>query len=419
MAKNTNKHLVKPNIEVKNGGCAALGNNVKSASTLVGTGVLTEGAGEILANASTETARKTRYAALDRAQNILLAHGMATAFRGLAECQRGVHGGAVRVLASREHGGHTHYGGLNTCGSVWACPVCAAKIQARRGTEIALAVAWAQANGKKAVMITCTHPHHAGERLDDLRARHMDALRRMKSGRAWQDAKTALGIVGTIRGAEVTYGANGWHWHTHELWLVPADVDVTAWRDWLAARWLDCCAAVGFKIANKNDMLLHGLDVMAGDAVRGCDATRYIAKMGYGWGIEHEMQGGATKSARAAGGASPFDLLMSPDTEHLYIEYIQATKGRRQLYWSKGLKNLIGINDKTDEELAAEQEDTAAVVAEISPDGWRAVVRGGLRGDVLDVAQAGGFDALASWWQAVGLPAASLRRGGDGGDGGD
>ena len=44
-----------------------------------------------------------------------------------AKCLRiRAHDCDVQVWKSKEHG-TASYGGLQTCGSVWACPVCAAK----------------------------------------------------------------------------------------------------------------------------------------------------------------------------------------------------------------------------------------------------------------------------------------------------
>ena len=40
-----------------------------------------------------------------------------------------------------------HYKGLQTCGSVWACPVCSAKISERRRIELAAAIAMHKAAG--------------------------------------------------------------------------------------------------------------------------------------------------------------------------------------------------------------------------------------------------------------------------------
>ncbi|WP_223932393.1 hypothetical protein, partial [Aeromonas caviae] len=32
--------------------------------------------------------------------------------------------------------------------------------------------------------------------------------------------RQTLGYRGLVRGLELTYGSNGWHLHTHEMWLV-------------------------------------------------------------------------------------------------------------------------------------------------------------------------------------------------------
>lgn len=32
--------------------------------------------------------------------------------------------------------------------------------------------------------------------------------------------KDGIGYEGLVRGLELTYGSNGWHPHTHELWVL-------------------------------------------------------------------------------------------------------------------------------------------------------------------------------------------------------
>ncbi|MCZ3066974.1 rolling circle replication protein, Rep63 protein, partial [Acinetobacter baumannii] len=65
------------------------------------------------------------------------------------------------------------------------------------------------------------------------------------------------------------------------------------------------------------------------------------------------------------GGFTPFDLLqLSIDdeivygrsTSRLYQEFAISFKGARQLVWSRGLKAYLGIDEKSDEELAEETE---------------------------------------------------------------
>ena len=54
--------------------------------------------------------------------------------------------------------GHTgyHYKGLKICGSVWACPLCASKVQERRRQEVAQAIGWATELGKGCAMVSYT-----------------------------------------------------------------------------------------------------------------------------------------------------------------------------------------------------------------------------------------------------------------------
>lgn len=61
-------------------------------------------------------------------------------FGRVVRCSRAIKDGdAVRIVRSGSSG-HAAYHNLLTCGNVWLCPVCRAKIQARRGEEIAKAV---------------------------------------------------------------------------------------------------------------------------------------------------------------------------------------------------------------------------------------------------------------------------------------
>jgi hypothetical protein len=57
------------------------------------------------------------------------------------------------------------YGGLKTCGSVWCCPVCAAKIATRRADELATVMRAVDELGGSAFLLTLTMRHDRGDRL--------------------------------------------------------------------------------------------------------------------------------------------------------------------------------------------------------------------------------------------------------------
>ena len=59
----------------------------------------------------------------------------------------------VEVWKSKEHN-TASYGGLQTCGSVWTCPVCSSKIAERRRVEIQGAIATHRAQGGEVQLLT-------------------------------------------------------------------------------------------------------------------------------------------------------------------------------------------------------------------------------------------------------------------------
>src|SRR5215467_1107515 len=55
--------------------------------------------------------------------------------------------------------GSAYYAGLETCGNVWLCPVCSAKIHHRSATELRDALITWTDNGHSASLVTITVPH--------------------------------------------------------------------------------------------------------------------------------------------------------------------------------------------------------------------------------------------------------------------
>lgn len=56
--------------------------------------------------------------------------------------------------------GRAFFQGVETCGSVWHCPVCAPKIAEKRRVEVGQAIERHFADGGMAIMVTLTIPHH-------------------------------------------------------------------------------------------------------------------------------------------------------------------------------------------------------------------------------------------------------------------
>ncbi len=311
----------------------------------------------------------------------------------------------IQVWKSTEHK-TTHYKGLQTCGSVWRCPVCSSKIAERRRLEIIQAMDAHKAVGGCVNLLTLTCPHQVKDNLADLLKKQAKALNLFWSDRVVKAILVEMGTIGQIRALETTNGRlspqnNGWHPHYHILMFQGIGVDLsrfdqaqmTDWQVRLYLRWAARCVAAGLG----EPTYAHGLKLDDGTY-----AAKYISK----WGLEDEMTKGHTK--KALHGETPFDLLRAiqadPDDKQaaaLFIEFAETFEGKRQLHWSKGLKKRYLVADKTDEALAAETDDKARLLGMLTIEQWRDVLAVEGRGAVLQVAAAGGWDALAVYLESI------------------
>ena len=273
------------------------------------------------------------------------------------------------------------YHGLQVCAMPWTCPVCASKISERRRQEVARAIKQAEALGLEVRLLTLTIPHGVGDDVSSMVDAMTKAWSRLWSGRQGVELRESLLLAGHIRALEVTHGANGFHPHFHALLFVwPGRTRDENWEV-LAKRWQKLAVRSGLP---------------APDLVRGCrvddgeKASAYVAK-GV-WGLESEVTKGHVKKGKR-GSRSPFDLLrdyMAGDKKAgaLWRVYADAFAGRRQLYWSNGLKKLLAIAELSDEEIANRPDDEHAfLLARITDEQWRLIYRRGLVSAVLDLAE--------------------------------
>jgi hypothetical protein len=299
------------------------------------------------------------------------------------------------------------YSGLVTCGSVWACPLCAAKIQERRRGEIEQLLSWHRdVNSGQAVMVTFTFPHVRFDRLADLLHKQSLAFKFLRSGRAWVELTKSLGYVGLVRSLEVTHGGNGWHPHTHELWLVDRGVVQIKLLGQLVKLWKSAC----FKAGLIDQAAFEGLgpfDIRSVDVRANVDSGDYLAKQDGSreWGLADEIAKASSKEGRLKG-VHPHRFLSrrEPGDDLRYLEYCKAMKGKRQIFWSHGLKAKALIVDFTDEELAEVEEKGAVILAAIPAPAWRIITGNDARCEVLDAAENGGLPAVEKLLRKLGCP---------------
>ena len=289
------------------------------------------------------------------------------------------------------------YANLQVCGSVWACPVCAAKISEHRRKELADLVDKHRAAGGFVYLVTRTFSHKSTSSLEALQQGLKVAENSLKSGKYWQSMKKDFGYVGTVRALEVTLASasGGWHPHIHELWFVASQLSEEAQenlRSKMFDKWTLACAKAGLGAPSEE----HGVDVRGGK-----DASRYISK----WGMASELTKGHVKNSFK--GLSPFDLLRlglhTEDTSAaggaraLFAEYADAMKGRQQLVWSHGLrKKYEQPEPEDDEDVVKGTEPDAEELGRLDTDEWRAILRTNRRGQLLEAVNAADGDWSAA-----------------------
>jgi len=323
----------------------------------------------------------------------------------VSKCYRVRRRPAVDVNYSRRVK-RAHYAGLVTCASVWDCPVCSSKITERRRQEIESA----DTSGLHTLMVTFTLQHSRDDRLSDVRSHLARAYRTLKQSGWWKRFVDRWEIVGSVAAVEVTYGvANGWHPHRHVLmWSKMAGIGLVAeaMRSQLARRFSAILEAQG-RYAD----FVHGVDVRAGDQL----IAEYVAKWGHdpvkgSWSLAAEITKGGSKTLlKAADHYTPFQLLdlhLAGDVKAglLFREYASAMFRTKQLVWSRGTRELLGLNrELSDEELASAQEEDAALFAQLTPAEWTRVLQLGQRGHLIEIASRNDQAMFAAWLGGAGI----------------
>lgn len=310
--------------------------------------------------------------------------------------------------------------GVESCGSPWACPVCAAKIRNRRAQDIVEAVRRHVDSGGGVLLVTWTLPHEAADRLHtsfDLLKR---AMRQMSSGRANISDNDCYGVFGRISAYEITHGGNGWHPHLHQLVFTEANLSrarsIELNESW-QSRWDGALQRLGWR--KSADRIGVRVDLVRRGAAA---AAEYIAKLQEGerWdqGAANELARGDLKGGRLAS-RTPFEIVAeylstgNAEDFDLWQEFERATKGRSSIRWSRGLRArlLPDVEELTDEEAAAAAEVDGDAVAVLSPELFQRV-RARPYGVPLmfAAAEAGGYIGICRWLKALGIGTRGLAK---------
>ena len=296
-----------------------------------------------------------------------------------------------------------HYSGMSTCGSGWACPVCASKIRYHRADETSRAVVSALNQGMGALFVTRTIPHSAEDKLGVTLGLLAEGRRYVANQKMVKGARKVAGYVGGIASKEITHGFNGWHPHTHDIEFCEHEVSLADFAG-LSSVYYEYLNRFYCQNGFEGLSRQHGVRVEQVQ-LDGVALAKYVAKLQEGTAIRlytaHELARADLKKGRE-GSLMPFDIACDffetgdMAALDLWREYETETFGKSVIRFTKGLRArlLPREAEKTDEELAAMEVGGVDVVRF---SGWfyRKLARvPGLEGRVLTVLDTGGFAAL-------------------------
>jgi hypothetical protein len=337
-------------------------------------------------------------------------------------------------VSLRVREGLAGYAGVQHCGSVWSCPVCAARILVHRALEIGAVLGEAIRQGHPLGFVTLTMRHERAQALSLLWQAAAKGWSRAITGRGWVAVEQS--VEGWVRVWEVTHGANGWHVHVHlVVVLAPgsgaADLNVVAggmferWSRGLVAAGLAAPLRKGqdWHLAEGSEASSQLADYLAKSVQLGglgavaAEARREALAAGLGLELTHGQPG----RARADLATRPVwalldDLAETGEASALarWHEWEAGSKGKRQVGWSVGLRERFApsIEDVTDQAIVDQAVgDETDDVAAWTPDEWAEFIAHPTRAtDLLDAAQHGGREAVHALLRAWGARCSMLDR---------
>lgn len=302
-------------------------------------------------------------------------------------------GGTVSVRQAATKA--AYYSGVETCGSIWACPKCAPRIAEPRRAEVAQAVDLHTRAGGSVYMAAFTIPHGIHQRCKPLKDAVTKTWGRVLQGKAWGKIKGRYKLQHMVRSLEVTYGRNGWHPHLHVLFFFEDGVDQARAEEFgflVFERWARYVAAAGLGDCNPDVFKFE----KARDVQR---AGEYVAK----WGSDREICFGHLKQGKM-GGKSPWQLLADSAAGDVkagqrFKEFAAAFFRARHLTWTRGTKEHFGLVEKSDDDLSTAEEAAARTVATVPADVFRQMAYERALPQLLEAAERGGKSEVETFIQ--------------------
>ncbi len=343
-------------------------------------------------NSSTQKKRVGRYKLLSEAQKILIGNNICNPRNGNPHRTRFCHArrthladNVVIKLNKNEIGSESAIGNVQTCGSVWSCPVCASRIAVEKGKLVQKALVYAKENNQVPIMVALTASHAIHTPLKDFKGAFKAAWKMFSSHRRWRKFKKQYGLKHWIANREITYGTNGWHYHMHLLVFMDAvelkyaDEGI-ALEETLTELWLSCLAHNGLSGLDE-----YALKVSASENV----GVEYLTKIGLTEDAKTgDLQYEMTASSEKKSGYTIWDILRHASygdkkSKRLYIEFVGVMFGDSFLSFSKGFLPLL---EDIQLPVADENSEKKKAWIFIAPYWWGIVYRSFAIADLLECA---------------------------------
>lgn len=309
----------------------------------------------------------------------------------------------VSGASIRSRGLLSGYAGLQHCGSVWICPVCAARILVHRALEIGAVLGEAVRQGHSLGFVTLTMRHDRGQDLDLLWSAAQRGWQRAISGKGWASA----GLAGWVRVWEITYGRNGWHVHVHLVLVLPSgatEVDLDALASGMFRRWSGGVQAAGLRAPLRQGQDWHiAAGVNAGDQL-GEYLAKTVETVDVAAGLGLELTHGQPGRSRQGLGTLPVWTVLDESRETGEIgrwrEWEKVSKGKRQVGWSRHIRERFAasIEELSDDEIVRVEVGSADDdVVRFTYDQWREIPRVPLLSlRLLEATRTGGRQAVTA-----------------------
>ena len=87
----------------------------------------------------------------------------------------------------------------------------------------------------------------------------------------------------------------------------------------------------------------------------------------------------------------------------MFLEYVKAMKGKRQLYWSSRLKVRVGVADLDDKQITDQETDKAQLLGLLNKEQWIGVRCSDARAELLTAAESFGWRGVAFLLFSLGI----------------